>query len=247
MASFKLNIAMIRGCPPPQTLLEALKDYGLPEQEEFGVLECAAAAKSVSAVVVRKSRQVVQKLDSENHAVTSDAVEKATLLPFTVRPDMELLEIYAGSARAIEDIGAFFSAGLALPTVTEMLELNVRETVERMMNQTRKFQLRSARVSDYAANSFMIGAYSPKFTDTQHGLDFLDEYDEGVTAARVSFQGRAGKVNVTLSPNACLGYSCQEEDQAETQMLLRSMVVRGGGGELPQELRVVTDASVTGD
>ncbi len=52
MATFKLNIARIRGCPPPAEVAEALDEFGLPETEEFGVLNHSAAGEAVWASLV---------------------------------------------------------------------------------------------------------------------------------------------------------------------------------------------------
>ena len=42
MASFRLNIARIRGCPAPQDVAEAMESYGLPDGEEYAVLGVSA-------------------------------------------------------------------------------------------------------------------------------------------------------------------------------------------------------------
>ena len=185
MATFKLNIARIRGCPPPPQVAAAMDEFGLPDDEEFGVLQRAATAETVSAVIVRKTLQTVQAVDAEAHEVTSRNVEKATVYPVTVRPSGETLEIHAGPASAIEQVGLFFSGCLAFATVTEAIETDLRDLVDKLSESTNKFQLVSARVSDYSANSFMTGPYQPKFLDTQHGLDFLDQYAAGLTSAKV--------------------------------------------------------------
>jgi hypothetical protein len=84
--------------------------------------------------------------------------------------------------------------------------------------------LRAVRVSNYAANSFTIGPYAPKFADTQHGKDFLEQYAEAVTAASVRFQGTAGRVTATLTPKACFTYACNEEDVPAAKNALRSLI-----------------------
>jgi len=91
------------------------------------------------------------------------------------------------------------------------------------MKSTEKFQLRSVRVSDYAHSSFMSGPYAPKFLDSQHGRDFLEEYAEAVTAAGVRFACPGGRATVSLTPKACFGFSCSEEDQPFVQALLRKL------------------------
>ncbi len=93
MASFKLNIARIRGCPPPKKLAEAIEEFGLPETEEFGVLSHSATQEVAFATVVRKTKQAVQRLDAKTSEVITDTIEKVTVYPLAVRPASELLEI----------------------------------------------------------------------------------------------------------------------------------------------------------
>jgi len=211
MATFKLNIARIRGCPPPAEVAEALDEFGLPETEEFGVLNHSAAGEAVWATIIRKTTQAVQTLDEAARDVTSAVVEKVTVYPFAVKPSTEVLEVYAGSAAAIEQ-------------VVDAIELDIPSAIEKLARNTEKFQLRSIRVSEYAHNSFMSGPYAPKFLDSQHGVDFLDEYAEFVAAASVRFAGPTGRINVKLSPKACFSYSCNEDDQPTVQSILRKLV-----------------------
>lgn len=224
MASFKLNTATIKGCPASAKLADLMAKFGLPDNEEFGVLETSVTSEALFGRIVRRSQQHVQKLDAETKELTSETVEKVTVYPFGVRPAAEVLEIYAGSAAGIEQVGAFFSSCLGLSTVVEELQLDLTATIEKLMKNTPKFQLKSIRVSDYSHNAYMTGPYTPKFLDSQHAQDFLTEYAEAVTSASVKFAAKTGRANVTLTPNACFGYSCNEDDQPEVQAILRKIV-----------------------
>ncbi len=224
MASLKLNIAQIRGCPPAAELAEAIEEFGLPETEEFGVLNCSAAPTMVYGTLVRKSQQTVQRLDQEMKEVTASAVEKATVYPFGINPTNKIIEVYAGSATGIEQVGAFLSSHLALPVVIDVIELDMMSMIDRLLQQTEKFQLRAARVTDYTHNSFMNGTYAPKFLDTDHGKDFLEEYADHIKSASVKFAGPSGRITATLAPNACFGYSCNEDDQQHAQAQLRKLL-----------------------
>jgi hypothetical protein len=224
MASYRLNVARIQGCPPPAEMEKAMAAFGLPESEEFGVLNHSATDAAAFGTVVRKTRQAVQTLDEESGEVTSSAVEKVQVYPFGVRPEGEVLEVYAGSATGLDQLGVFFSSCLALPTVVEPIELDVLSGIEKLSKRTQRFQLRAARVSDYAHNSYMSGAYAPKFLDSEHGMAFLEEYADFVAAAQVRFAGPSGRVNVHLSPKACFRYSCQEDDQPTVQGILRKLL-----------------------
>ncbi len=224
MASFKLNIANIQGCPPAEELVSLMHEYGLPEGDEFGVLTATASGGSAFGTILRRTKQAVQKLDPESNEVVSDAVEKVTLYPFGVRPETNRLEVYAGSKAAIEQVGVFFGSCLALPTVVETLELDVQAAIQWLSENTQRFQLKSIRVNEYAHNSYMLGPYSPKFLDTAHGQEFMEQYGEFIATASARFQGPTGRVNVTLRPLAVMNFSCNEDDQHEVQSILRKLV-----------------------
>lgn len=224
MASFRMNIARIRDCPPPQEVLEAMEEFGLPDDEEFGVLNASATDQVVFATLLRRTQQAVQRLDRETREVVSVAVDKVTVLPFVINPRRDALETYAGSATAFEQIGAFLSGDLALPVIVDVIELDVASAVEKLAKGTQRFQLRSIRVSEYAHNSYMSGPYAPKFLDTEQGREFLSEYAEFVTAARVRFQAPTGRATASLSPKACFSYSCNEDDQHHVQAVLRKLL-----------------------
>jgi len=224
MASYKLNVAKIQGCPPPPELGRALEEFALPAGEEFGVLNHAVAERAVYATIVRRTQQAVQAVDAEAREVTSRPVERVNVYPFAVRPGGEILEIYAGGAGGIEQVGLFFSSCLALPVVVEAVELDIPRAIDHLSRITERFRLVSIRVSEYAHNAYMSGVYAPKFLDTQHGVDFLDEYAEHTAGARVRFAAPSGRVNVNLRPRACFSFSCAEEDQAVVQSILLRIV-----------------------
>ncbi|MCP4375743.1 MAG: hypothetical protein GY794_06155 [bacterium] len=224
MASFKLNIAHIKGCPAPDEVLKAMDDFGLPKTEEYGVLNCSATDKVVMGTIVRKTQQAIQRLDTEAKELTAAPVEKVTAYPLAVKPGSDILELYAGSGAGIEQVGYFFAGCLAFPTVVEQIKIDIPSAIDKLVANTERCQLRSLRVSDYSHNSYMIGPYQPKFLDSQHGMDFLNEYVEGVTAANIRFAGPSGRVNVKLSATACFAFSCSEDDQPYVQSILRKLI-----------------------
>lgn len=224
MASFKLNFARIDGCPAPAAVAKLMEKFGLPESEEFGVLSHQASESALFATIIRRTQQAVPRLDPETKELTAAPVERVTVYPFAIKPSTGRLELYAGAAAGIEQVGAFLSSCLGLPTLVEQLDLDLPSALEKLAGATKAFQLRSIRVKEYAHNSYMVGPYAPKFLDSEHGKDFLQEHLETVTSAAVQFAGPKGKVRVSLSPNACFSYSCNEDDQAAVQAVLRKLV-----------------------
>jgi hypothetical protein len=224
MASYKLNVARIKGCPAPARLAEALAEYGLPADDEFGVLNHSATSENVFGTIVRRTQQSVQQLDAEAKEVTSAPVERVQLYAFGIRPASETLELYSGSAAAFEQMGFFLGSCLALPVVVEAIEVDVAAALEKLAKTVEKFQIKSVRVGDFSHNSFMTGPYAPKFLDSEHGKDFLEEYAESVTAASVRFACPMGRVNARITPNACFGFSCHEEDRPVVMSYLRKLL-----------------------
>jgi len=224
MASFRLNVATIRGLPSTQKLLSAMKAFGMPPDEEFGVLSHAADRLSLTATIVHRSSQAIHQLDRARRNVISAPVERIVAYPLRVAPAKGRLEIYHGSPNGIERIHAFLSKHLSVPATIERIQLDVARAAEKLSGRVDHFQLRSVRLHAYSHNPYMIGRYSPRFLDTEHGLEFLAEHDEGVLAATVRFASKNGRVGATLTRNACFAYSCNEDDREGVQALLRRLV-----------------------
>lgn len=228
MATYKLNIATLDNAPPAEKLAEALETFGLPEDEPFGVLTSSSSQAAAFATVIRRVTQTVQTLDPKGPDVTSAAVEKVHLLPMGLFPKRRMLELYDGSATSLDHAAEFLASSLALPTVVNPIPLEIPTAIAKLRETTQKFQLRGVRVSDYAHNSYMLGTYSPKFLDTEHGIEFLAEYAEFVKTATVRFHAPAGRVNLTLCPTAFFRFSLSEDDdQPAVQAILRKLVAGG--------------------
>ena len=219
-----MNFATCKGLGTPGEIVEALERFGLAETEEVGVLHADQAGPAAFGTLVRRTNLTIQRLDAETREVLTDVVERVALLPFGAFPELERLEVYAGSASAVEQVGAFLSTGLGMAVVTDPVELDLVGAVEKLSKDTSKFQLRGVRATDYAANSYMIGTYAPKFMDTDHGMQFMEQYAEALKSVQVRFAGPSGRATATLTPNACFSYSCHEDDQPEIQQVLRKLV-----------------------
>ena len=226
MATYKINIAACRGLDEPAAMVKAMEAYGLAESEAMGVLHASVAGGAAFGTLVRRTNVAIQRVDAKTRELVSQSVEKVTLIPFGAFPQAEQLEVYAGSAGTIKEVEAFLGGALTMAVAVDPIELDVQTAVEKLMKSTQKFQLRAIRVSDYAANSYMIGPYAPKFMDTEHGLKFLEQYAEAIQTAQVRFAGPGGRAAATLTPAACFSYSCPEDDQPHVQQILRKLAGR---------------------
>jgi hypothetical protein len=206
-----------------------MEAYGVPPSEEYGVISCQVSALAVYATLARRTHITVGQLDAATKAPTAMPVEKVTLIPIGIRPHHKILEVYAGGYNRVQDAAAFLSACLALPIVVDPIETNIESMLEKlaqmyMDGEIKALQLKSVRCSDYSSNSYMIGPYTPKFLDSEHGKDFVHEHSEALTGATVRFAGSKKKVTVKLSSQASFGYSCDEDDQGQIQKILRQLL-----------------------
>jgi len=224
VASFKINFATCRGLASPAEIVDAMEQFGLAETEEVGVLHADVAGTAAFGTLIRRTDLAVQKIDADTREVLTENVQRVTLYPFGAFTEAQRLEVYAGTTSGIQQVGDFLAGGLAMAVVTDPIELDMLTAVDRLMRTTNKFQLRAVRASDYAANSYMIGAYAPKFMDTDHGLQFMEQYADRIKSVQVRFAGPSGRVTAALTPNACFSYSCHEDDQPEVQQVLRKLV-----------------------
>lgn len=224
MATFKINVANCRGLGPAEEIVEALTDFGLAESEEVGVLHAAAQMDNAFGTLVRRTQTTVQRIDAATHEVTQEKVDKVQLLPFGAFPAAERLEVYAGSFSGIEEVAAFLASAAGQAVSVDEIELDLLSAVDKVLDQTKRPQIRSARAGDYAANSYMIGPYAPKFMDNDHALTFLREYEPTLKNVQIRFAAESARASITLTPNACFSYSCAEDDQPAVQDILRQLL-----------------------
>ena len=225
MPSFKINFALCKGLAGPGEIVSAMEAFGFAESEEVGVLHAESAPGAAFGTIIRRTNLTFQKIDPATREVLTDQVEKVALLPFGAFPERGLLEVYEGSQTALKQVGEFFASALGMAVVTDEIPIDLLAAIEHLTKNTRAFQLKAARTGEYAANSYMMGPYAPKFADSDHGLNFLNQYEAALKTVQVRFAAANAKANITLRPNACFSYSCHEDDQAELQQLLRQVAL----------------------
>ncbi len=220
MASFKLNIGMVRGCPTSSELATKLKM--IPDEDErFTILDLNYTDTALKCRLVRFSNQVVTSWDGEKREVEEVVIRKAEVLPLLILPPKGIVEVQAGSIRSLEQVDVLLSQELGLAVTVEPIEFDVIDLIRKVREQVQGFQLLAAAVDLFSANSYTLGVYRPKFEDTENGLEFLEQYAEAIKTARVRFAGKTGKVTVTLSPHSAFAFSCREDDYDPVSALLR--------------------------
>jgi len=227
VASYKLNIGMVRGCPSAAEL--ATKMEMLPDQDErFAVLDLHHTSTALKCRLVRFTNQVVKGWNDRDREVEEVVVRKAESLPLLILPPKGIVEVQAGSIRSLEQVDVLLSQELGLAVTVEPIIFDVIDLLNRVRQEVQAFQLLSAAVDLFSANSYTLGVYRPKFEDTANGLEFLEQHAEAVKAARIRFAGKTGKVTVTLAPHSAFAFSCREDDADRTSALLRNVACGAG-------------------
>jgi hypothetical protein len=227
VSTYKLNLAVIRGCPPAQQLYDVLNAAGVCQGEELGVRDLQPPASSlqpVRGILLNRITLDTAVEDPATGRIENKLAQSVKAYPFAIWSDAERMETYAGAAGSLKLLEAFLG-GMGLPVVVDFHEVNLLEAVRSLAKVAlvKKFSVRSARVSDYAANSYMIGTYGPKFVSTEHALEFLEKYEPAILAVAVRLAGRCGKLTLNLSPKACFGVSCEEVSRDLAIKLLREL------------------------
>ena len=223
MASFKLNIGRITGCPAAATLAEKM-NVGVDGQR-FGVLDLVGTAAAVKCRLLRLTNKPAKVWDEAKGAIVEVVERKAEELPLTIFPQKGTIELTAGSAKALEHIETFLTDELGLSVVVEPIEMDVLGSIEKLRKDARKFQLVSGTIELFSANSFTLGTYRPKFEDTENGMEFLEKHAAAVKDARVRFAAKNGRVNLVLTSLANYAFSCREDDRDGVIAMVRELAL----------------------
>ncbi len=236
MASFKYNIARIRGGGPKSGcqingLADAMKKWGLAHDEPYGVKYVTAnkaegkAGQNIAGVLICRESKTIHT-ETEDGEITDRPVETAAEFPFNLSTAIGTLEFHAGTAAIFERFAFFLTDCLKFRAIVDVIEVDLLAAVEALIKTVPKLIIRSARVSDFAANSYCNGVYTPKFMSTTHGLEFMAEHSADLQAVTVRWAGRVKRVNVTLGPNGCNSYSCDEDDIQHVRSVLKELILK---------------------
>lgn len=219
-----LNIARVTGLPSLKALGSAFAIFGVPADGLFGVINPTTSRDFVSATLIFRCSQTVRRIEPTTAAVVTAEIDKVAVYPFTVYPAKGVIEVRAGGINGLSRIQDFLTACLSTAVIVEPVELDISIAARKLNSQTERFLVRSVRVAHFAAKSHMSGPYSPRFTDSDFGMDFIDAHADSITTANVRFAASAGTVALTLNSRSCFKYSCNEDDSISVQNILRRLV-----------------------
>lgn len=235
MASVKYNLARLRMRPgaTAKQMAAEMNEFGLAPDEPYGVKFVTASAASgagkgaVAGVLICREAKTISIEDRETGEIQSDIVQTAAEFPFNISTARETVEFHAGGHTIFERFAVFLTGCLQWRAQVDIIEVDLLAAVENLIKcaEAPKLIIRSARVSDFAANSYCNGVYTPKFISTDHGLEFMAEHPDDLQAVTVRWAGRSGRVGVTLGPKGCNVYSCDDDDRQAAQAVLKKLIL----------------------
>jgi hypothetical protein len=118
----------------------------------------------------------------------------------------------------------FLIVALGTEVVVEAMDVDVPTAVRRLSGKVSRFAVRSVKVEHYSPKSYMAGPFSPRFSDSDHGMDFIEANPDAITSAKVTFFATAGMVTLSLNRVSCFRYTCYEDDNDMVESLLKTLI-----------------------
>ena len=120
MSSFKLNVGLVRDCPPLITLKAALETIGRPSDKDYGVLAVHDVVEARLEFGLFKTKEVkLQKVEKTDGSLQRPTAYKDELYEAMIRfkpnegeaaaDSIGVLEVYTGSAKAVTKVGEFLA------------------------------------------------------------------------------------------------------------------------------------------
>jgi hypothetical protein len=226
VSSYKLNIGRIAGVGAgmtPEAIEEAILSYPNGADEQFFRQDCRTMGNRVQGSIAVLQHASFHALERKSGGIEVAVVEKATTVPFAMFVRENRVETYAGSLKTLTDLDVFCNeCGVAM--AIENVELELAECLAKLTEmQLPGFRLKQVKVTDFSANSFATGSYGPKFLDTAHGQEFVEQYAAGLVGLSVAWRTGNGKVGLSMVPRSCFSFSCHEDDRDSLVAILREL------------------------
>lgn len=229
MGAYRLNLATCQGLLPAAALaarLEMLKPKA-DDDYEFAVLEVRAAESIVQADILVRSWRKVQQWDPDKKAMTEHEVRVEKVLPAMLWPEKELMATVSGGVRTLETVYVLLATELALPVVYSVVELDLLQAVQSLQKTQTRFQLKAVKHSEFASDSYTSGPFAPRFLDTVHGLEFVEEYQPAIQAVTCTFAGPSRRVRIVMRDQVGFSYSCHDDDADAVKKVLMDLAFPG--------------------
>lgn len=225
--SYQINVADCKGLPPADDVLALMQEYGAPEQDEYRILYATQVEADVYARVARMQRRSVTILNDDNE-FEEIPLELARQIELHLVAG-DLLFTTTGGHASLAEAGILLGSCLGLATVVEPWTIDLQTVAEHMLTDLARCQLCTVNVGEYSHNSYMTGPYRPRFLDSHHGREFLEEYGDAAKDVRIRWRGDCGRASATIRPNGCVTYSCHEDDQSNIERRLLGLLARSRG------------------
>jgi len=235
MPSFQIHIASI-ALDNPDILVQRLDQFikrqgdALSTNSEFVVLKYHRAEGSPTVRIELARRipcnlQTIASGPGGNLHLTATPAARAVASTVLINTAAERIETYGPGAKSLDHAAeGFLINELGIPVLWERMKVDISEAIDKLAADVERLRIVRTGIGDYSHNSYMIGPYSPKFLDSQHGLDFTQEYIEGVKTVRVKFAGPSGPVSLSVKPVSSFSGSIKDDDDlAYVQSICRKL------------------------
>jgi hypothetical protein len=243
MASHRLNLALVRKCPPLLTVKAALDTIGRPSDKDYGVLAVhdIKDGEQLEFAIFRTKEIKVPKVDKANGSVERPVVYKDEMYEAAIMrsennntDSLATLEVYNSSAKSIDTIGEFFGVlelNAQAPEV-EHIPLDILSVLGDLKNHplTKMFQIVSCKVNGYEdrEEAAARGDFTVKFNKDLNpdvAMNFITDQGNRVNQVKVKYrrEGMKKPATLTIRPTAYFNISCTTHDEKYTKNLAREI------------------------
>ena len=139
-----------------------------------------------------------------------------------------------GAGRKTLDMAVeFLMNDLGLSFLWNKIDLPVLDAIDKLRAFEGFRGARKSTVKDYCHNSYMTGRYDAQFLDAEHGDDFMQEYQAGVSVADVKMQIAGLPTSIRLTGESSFAYTVKPDADIETVKNICRMV--SGWNSMPTD------------
>ena len=235
MSSFRINLALVKKCPPLLTLKTALETLGRPSDKDYGVMGVSDIIDDKLTFEFFKTReQTMPRVDKQDGSIQTPTVKKDDTFKASIRmagnSSVGVMELYTGSAATMDKVAELFAVMELSDQVPllEAIELDIMRKVNDVREGAKQFQLVSAKVKQYkdATDGAITGTYTVKFPkdmEAANSISFCQEHADNLESVkvRVKRDELTKAIAVTIRPTAFFTLSAPDADETKALNVCR--------------------------
>ena len=238
MSSFKINIALVKECPPLITLKAALETVGRPSDKDYGVLGVhEIIGNRLEFAIFRTKTMKVKQVEKSDGSVSVGAILKDELFEAAIRltgESLGVLEVYSGSAKSTDRIGEFLKVLELADEVPEVeyIPQDIMGNIGKLSDgsDTKLFRVESAKVKSYEdhTDEKLKGTFTvrfPKDLPPANALAFLNDYAAKLESVKVRYrqEGMLKPMSITLRASAYYTLGANDQDETKSKNVGRRL------------------------